>query len=302
MLKAYLNGASALKGIDGRLTTALGAESRIYLSQCGTWGDPGTANSGWVFFQPEASIKRLLDSPSEPEQLLAARTAWLGYRGATIGPYGTLSQLTGLDHRTLLPPYLPAGRGEDLLFGIMLRRLHPESAVFNEGWAVPHYPVDNRSSRGTLSPVNVNASMMMLANWLESAPRDEAGIPPEARLVMLADEIARLCQMTKDSLEGLVQQELLSRRAGLLARCMDHLDALSRLDDLPGTNHWQTFLEQSRDSLVGQIQSQDPHPVAVALTREASDLETLRRSGFDFAEAIKIWPEICQAARTFEFR
>jgi hypothetical protein len=83
---------------------------------------------------------------------------------------------------------------------------------------------------------------------------------------------------------------------------MDHLDDLSRLDDLPGTNHWQTFLEQSRDSLVGQIQSQDPYPVADALTRGASDLETLRRRGFDFAEAIKAWPEICQAARTFELK
>ena len=83
---------------------------------------------------------------------------------------------------------------------------------------------------------------------------------------------------------------------------MDYLDALSELDILPGITHWQTFLEQSRDSLVGQIQSQDPHPVADALTREASDLETLRRSGFDFAEAIKVWPEICEAARTFEFR
>jgi hypothetical protein len=144
--------------------------------------------------------------------------------------------------------------------------------------------------------------MTMLADWLECAPRDEAGIPPEARLIMLADEIARLSQMTEDSLEGIVQQELLSKRAGLLARCMDHLDALSDLDILPGTTHWQTFLQQSRDSLVGQIQSQDPHPLADALTRGASDLETLRRRGFDFAEAIKAWPEICQAARTFELK
>jgi hypothetical protein len=184
----------------------------------------------------------------------------------------------------------------------MLQRLHPESAVFNEGWAVPHYPVDNRSSRGTLSPVNVNASMIMLADWLGCAPRDEAGIPPEARLFMLADEIGRLSLMTENALEGIVQGELLSRRASLLARCMNHLDALPGLDNLPGTTHWQTFLEQSRDNLVVQIQSQDPHPVADALTREASDLETLRRRGVDFAEAIKAWPEICQAARTFEFR
>ena len=75
VLNANLSGASALKGIDGRLTTPFGAESPIHLSQCGTWGDTGTLDSGWIFFQPEASIKRLLNNPSEPEQVLAARTA-----------------------------------------------------------------------------------------------------------------------------------------------------------------------------------------------------------------------------------
>ncbi len=302
VLSANLSGASALKGIDGRLTTSLGAESRVHLSQCGTWGDPGTEDSGWIFFQPEAGIKRLLHSDLEPEKLLAARTAWVGYRGATIGPYGTLSQLTGLDHRALLPPYLPAGRGEDVLFGIMLQRLHPESAVYNEGWAVPHYPIENRSSRRRLSPANRSASMIMLADWLGSAPGDEAGIPPETRLFMLADEIGRVSQMTEDALEDLVRKELLHGRASLLARCMDHLDALSRVENLPGTISWQTFLEQSRDNLVDQIQSQEPHPVADALTRATSDLETLRRRGLDFAGAMKAWPEICQVAREFELR
>ena len=87
VLNANLSGASALKGIDGRLTTPFGAESPIHLSQCGTWGDPGTVDSGWIFFQPEACIKRLLNNPSGPEKLLAARASWLGYRGTTIGPY-----------------------------------------------------------------------------------------------------------------------------------------------------------------------------------------------------------------------
>jgi len=83
---------------------------------------------------------------------------------------------------------------------------------------------------------------------------------------------------------------------------MDHLDALPRLDDLPGTRKWQDFLEQSRDNLVSQIQSQEPHPVADALKHAKSDFETLRRRGSDFAKAIKAWPEICKAAEEFELR
>jgi hypothetical protein len=300
LLGAKLSGASALKGLDGRLTTSFGGASRVHLSQCGTWGDPGTGDSGWVFFQPEASIKRLLENTSEPEGLLAARTTWLGYRGTTISTYGTISQLTGLNHCALLPPYLPAGRGEDILFGVMLQRLHPESAVSNEGWAVPHYPVDNRLRRGQLLPLKVTASFVMLADWLGRPPRDEVGLSPESRLATLADEISRLSEMSLEALESLVQRELLSKGSSLLSRCMDHIDALSRLDNLPGTPHWQTFLEQSRDTLVSQIQSQEPHPVADALTHAASDIETLRGKASDFAKAIRSWPEICKAAGDFE--
>ena len=302
LLSTNLSGASALKGLDGRLTTSFGGASRVHLSQCGTWGDPGTTDSGWIFFLPEASIKRLLENTSEPEELLGARAAWLGYLGATVSSYGTLSQLTGLNHCALLPPYLPAGRGEDILFGAMLQRLHPESAVSNEGWAVPHYPVDNRLHRGQLLPLSVRASIVMLTDWLGRPPRDEVGVSPETRLAMLADEISRLSEMSLEALESIVQRELLSKRANLLARCMDHLDAISGLDDLPGTPRWQTFLEQSRDNLVGQIQSQEPHPVADALAHAKSDIETLRSKGLGFAKAMKAWPEICKAASEFELR
>jgi hypothetical protein len=300
LLSDKLIGASGLEGVDGRLTTSYGAASRVYLSQCGTWGDPGTVGHEWILFQPEASIKRLLENTSGLEKTLASRTTWVGYRGATIGLKGTLSQLTGLDHRTLLPPYLPAGRGEDLLFSIMLHRLHPESAVFNEGWAVPHYPSEDRSSRNQLSPVSVNASTTMLVDWLARAPRDEAGISPEMRLFTLADEIHRLSQMTEDAIEGIVKKEMLNKQAHLLALCMDHLNAFPRLDNLPGTTKWQAFVEESRDNLVRQIQSQEAHPVADALTHAKSDFETLRRRGLDFANAIKAWPEICETARAFE--
>jgi hypothetical protein len=296
VLTAELSGASMLKGVDGRLTSTFSAESRVYLSQCGTWGDPGTANGEWAFFQSEASIKRLLDSSSEPSEVLAARTSWLGYRGPTIGSYGTLSQLTGLDHRALLPPYFPAGRGEDILFGIMLQRLHPESAVFNEGWAVPHCPMNDRSSRGQLGPMSVNASMMTLIDWLGRAPRDEMGVPPKTRLFMVADEIDRLASMTACALEHVVKNELLSKRASLLALCMENIDTLPRFGDLPGKLAWSTFLEQSRDDLLSQIQSSEPQPVAEALELASSDMKTLRQVGADFAEAIKAWPTICGAA------
>ncbi len=42
---------------------------------------------------------------------------------------------------------------------------------------------------------------------------------------MLADEIESIVADDEEALEGIVKEELLSKRASLLARCMDHLDA-----------------------------------------------------------------------------
>jgi hypothetical protein len=106
--------------------------------------------------------------------------------------------------------------------------------------------------------------------------------------------------MTAPALERLVQSELLSKRAHLLTLCIKNIDTLPRLGNLPGAPAWRTFLEQSRDNLVDQIQSPEPQPVADALIRAASDMDTLRQTGAGFAEAIKAWPAICGAAATLE--
>ena len=140
------------------------AQSPVLLNQCGSWGDPGTGDASWIFFLPEQSIKSLISSEQPLEHLLAARANWMGYRGPTLSAYGSLSQLTGFDHRTLLPPYFPAGRGEDALFGIMLQRVQPNSLVLTEGWAIRHEPLDNRANRGDLKPLNVKPSMSTLAD------------------------------------------------------------------------------------------------------------------------------------------
>ena len=44
-----------------------------------------------------------------------ARASWLGYDGPTLTKHGVMSQLTGYDASHLLPPFMPAFRGEDRL-------------------------------------------------------------------------------------------------------------------------------------------------------------------------------------------
>ena len=304
LMPRHLAGHGALRGFDGEFLTRRDAHSRVMLSQCGTWGDAGTGTSGnWIFHLPSATIKKLLGAQADISALLDKGSNWFGYRGPTVTGHGIMAAVTGLDHRALLPPYLPAGRGEDILFGIMLQRLHPESAVWNEGWAIRHEPIDERKGRGELAPLSVKPGLSLLADWLGREPRDQWGISPDQRMTGLADQIRRLASMESGSLEALTQQELVSKRGVLLGQCMAHLEGLSGLADLPGSEEWQHFLEQSRDQLVNELQTPEPEPLAVLGDSrdgiETSRLTALRNHGASFANALRAWPDICAAAEDF---
>ena len=304
LLPRHLAGHEALLGFDGESLAYRDAGSSVLLSQCGTWGDAGTGTSGnWTFHLPLSAIKKLLASQSNVSALLDQGSNWFGYRGPTITGHGIMAAVTGLDHRTLLPPYLPAGRGEDSLFGIMLQRLHPESAVWNEGWAIRHEPMEDRPHRGELTPLSVKPGLSLLADWLGREPRDQWGLAAEQRLSGLASQLRRLASMQPDSLESLMQQELVSKRGVLLERCIDLLGETSGLSDLAGLQEWQHFLEQSRNQLVSELQTPEPEPLSVLGASgkgvESSRLGALREHGASFADALCAWPDICAAAEDF---
>ena len=301
VVASQLSGPLALVGWDGEMLSHHSASSRILLNQCGSWGDPGTGDGSWIFFLPPSSIKTALAAETPLESLLAARASWLGYRGPTLSPYGTISQFTGIDHTALLPPYFPAERGEDILFGVMLQRVHPESLVFSEGWSIRHEPMEPRSDRGHLNPMEVSPSLLSLADWLGQEPEDQWGLTPERRLHNLSSEVKALSEMDERALEQLVGAQLASKRTSLLARCMGHSEQLATLDNLPNSGAWGEFLSATQSALIEALQIPDATPISKALASAGqTDWASLRNIGNNLADSLTAWPEICAAAKTFE--
>ena len=295
-----LAGPAELAGWDGELLSRYGAQSPVLLNQCGSWGDPGTGDASWIFFLPEQSIKSLIGLEQPLEHLLAVRANWMGYRGPTLSAYGSLSQLTGCDHHTLLPPYFPAGRGEDALFGIMLQRVQPNSLVLSEGWAIRHEPLDNRADRGDLKPLSVTPGTSTLADWLGREPEEEHGLTPARRLLSVSDDIKKLAQMEINALERLVGEKIASKRTSLLARCTEHLEQLSGMDASANATSWSEFLSQTQAGLIEALQSPEPKPVESLLEGDSVATEaSIREMGNQFADALSAWPEICEASKAF---
>ena len=299
VLTSSLPGHGALAGWDGELTTLINSHSRLLLSQCGSWGDPGTAGNSWPFFLEEPTIKRLLNAGANTEALLSARASWFGYRGPVISQFGTMSQLTGISNNVLLPPYLPAGRGEDILFGILVLRMHPDSAVFNEGWAIRHEPLEDRKQRGGIKPLSANADMSLLADWLGRAPADQWGLSAKQRLIVVAEEINRLSMMEDDAIADIIAAELVSKAGSLLSGCFSQIDIAERLVSSPGYDQWIQFLHATRDSLVTRIQHPDATPLE-HVSKHVGDLTVLRTRGRHFASALRAWPSLIAAMGEIE--
>ena len=296
-----LSSPSDLAGWDGELLSRYSAESPVLINQCGTWGDPGTSDGSWIFFLPPSSVNELTSAQHSLSSLLSQRSCWLGYRGPTLTSFGIMAAVTGLDHRSLLPPYFPAGRGEDILFGIMTQRLHPQSLALSEGWAVRHHPIESRPERGALNPVSVSPSLSNLADWLGREPEVQWGLTPERRLEMLSSEVMTLSEMSSDNLERLVRDQLASKRTELLARCITHTTQLDAMEASENLSSWSDFIQQTQAGLIDSLQTPETEPVKVALSNNNNaSFSSLRKLGQGFADALSAWPEICEAARSFK--
>lgn len=300
LTKSRLSSPADLRGWDGDALSRHDSRSPILLNQCGTWGDPGIDRGSWIFFLPDPSINNLLQAGYGLNDLLLANSCWFGYRGETLSKYGVMSQITGLDHRNLLPPYFPAGRGEDLLFGIMLQRIHPDSLVLNEGWSVHHKPIEPRSNRTELTPLAAVPGLHTLTDWLGREPEDQWGLDPQRRMQILADDVHNLYEMDTEELERMAGAQLTSKRLNLLAKCSNHMTQLHTKDETSNKQIWTEFLSETQKSLVDALQSSETQPITAALENRASaDWSSLRGMGGKFASSLGAWPQICAAAKSF---
>lgn len=289
-----------LRGADGELLAAYNGTSPIAISQCGYWGDPGSdIEHPSMFNFPLNNLTSTLEKYKELGAVMGARAAWSGARNPTLSPHATMSAVTGVDHSLLLPPYLPAGRGEDIMFGIMVQRIHPNSLVLNEGWAVPHQPIEKRTGPRSLARESVSLGLSTLCDWIGRKPMDLSGLSERDRLSSISEQILSLTERDQSACESLAVQELASLKALRLKKCMEHIDRLQTQEHLAGYGEWRSCLESSRDNLLSQISDSDSTPINTYLDSHAINFERLRHEGRTFAYALQQWPSVCEASAEF---
>jgi hypothetical protein len=264
-------------------------DSPVLVTQTGTMGDPGTLGTEWVYSVDKESAQRLINSPGGLDGALRNRHYWLGQPRPVFSKMAVISQVTGLDNTQLLPPYFPVFRGEDYLFGAMVEYLHPQSAVLEYDWCVPHFPMETRQGQGQAEPPS-GKGKINLSKYITDHTVYEAGMPPTTRVKGLAQLIQELTQRSDASLMTLFRIEVAEAQAGQMVRLTAKLQ-----DGVNRPEVWQSYLQQSLNNIAGTMNTaarlEDIATVPEGYTA-AEILQQFRSYAHQFASALEGWNNI----------
>ena len=105
--------------IDADLLDRVRNGARVAVSFAGAMGDSGRLSTRMRLLADQATFGRLVDhyeAHRDTTEVLRAPTRPTITNGA-----GCVSMNIGVDHRALLPPFMPVGQGEDHIFGLALK-------------------------------------------------------------------------------------------------------------------------------------------------------------------------------------
>jgi hypothetical protein len=285
---------ASLQGVNAALLDTLHADSPILVSQCGSWGDPGVPGSHWFTGLDEASQGRLLSGEGGLAGAWRNRYYWLGRRGPNISKMAVMSQATGLDNSRLLPPYFPAGRGEDYLFAGMLVYLHPNSAVLDYDWSVPHLPLAPRTGEPS-APGIPCGGLGLCGRYLADRTDYRQGVPASARMDTLIAHLRELGEGDSTGLLATFRAELAQEQASRwqqLDRCLK--GPLAREDE-----QWNVYLREEVAAITNAVQvpaSLLNIPEIPAGLDENALLRQFQGGIIDFANALEAWPRLRESA------
>ncbi|MDA8752772.1 hypothetical protein N9M39_01290 [Halieaceae bacterium] len=282
-----------LRGANAAFLNTLSAGSPVLVTQCGSWGDPGVGNGHWVLYLDPYSIGRMLDAPGGLSGAIQNRLCGLNFSRPTISKAAVMSQMTGLDNSQLLPPYFPAFRGEDALFASMVTWLHPDSAVVNCDWAVPHLPLEQREERGARAPIAAQGGLGTLARYLSDQVDFRSGASAETRLASLTSHFRTYAESTDGALEQAFRAELAREHAAQLQVISRQMQLAPQLE----SQNWQAYLQRALDEVNQAMATAHSLGELAAGSEPDGFADLILRAGSEFADALAGWVAVREVSK-----
>ena len=101
----------------------------------------------------------------------------------------------------------------------VLHRCTPDGAIFNDGWALNHSPLERQNSRAKVKPISSSLSSAPLVDWLGTDNSKQWGLSTHERLEQIDTEILQISCAKAKHLDVLIRG-LVGIRSEIFTQCM----------------------------------------------------------------------------------
>jgi hypothetical protein len=287
---AGLHNATAL------LISELRPGSPVLITECGSFGCPGSASNAWLPYMSSDSVKKMLASERKTHFALTRRKVWSGRNSPHFAPRANMSQITGLDNTRMLPPYIPITRGEDRVFASTVDFIFPHAVTLDYPWAVPHLPIPERT--WTEEDLDFTPKPLFPYAFFEKMLEQKSAClaqSPTDRLAVLAAWFNSLAAASNESLIAMYRD----------SRLQNDVESLQQLRALLSTAEsapaeWQDYLrngiEQLERDVDGVSRADFDVNILPTATEHNEPVDFWKDFWRGFASALTAWPQIRKAA------
>ncbi len=295
-LVAQSSPAADMTRACGHLRSALeeGRPLVVRATFTGLAGDAGVYCPYRLLFSGGPLRQLLLTNASMFQTALTSREASrIVHTNVVTHDCGCMAPCMGLANREVVPPFMPTGRNEDGVFGVMLAASDP-ATVFG------HVPVgvlhdSNRPSARPAGPI-LSASASRLSDLIISVvmrSRLPEASTLDAWLREMGHRFIDLAELSRRDIAAYVSEMISEERSLELAQIAEAVDG----ENCP--KHWRDGLTRYRDQLLASMTTE-----AFYLPTEFHGVGTVEE-GFDalrafmrgFGRLIDGWPDLWVAAR-----
>lgn len=263
---------------------------RVAISVSGVHGDCGLSSPLSYLMKGGATRERLL---ADYERNRVAREILRVVEAPTVTRRAfCMTGAIGLDHRELLPPFLPAGRGEDGVFATTLRLCDPFGFIGLVPVAVLHDPEGGRAFEpgALIRAFRISDCVQLLA---QSAPFGDPRQSAASRLWTLGRHLAELATRPWADLVDLLREQHERQLTHHLPMCEA---MLAQHPDAPPA--WRRDLSRHMVTAVGWARSMaDFCPSDLAGLPVAEQRARFQHLLRGFGQLLAAWPTLVGAAR-----
>ncbi len=267
-------------------------DQHVGVSFLGTVGDSGINVFHQYLFSTGPAFHRLTRNEKKYRRLLRSRQILRSVPRFTITDSAyCIGMHLGLDNRSLLPPFPPMGRGEDGLFGSVLKRCLPGTHKgYIPGYAVQHLPNENRTHYEedvSFPRFGANDLLAMIINY----SREQWRGTDACSISELGNQLIKIGQLP--------MPEFFNYLRGLMFKAVHHqvYRAERRLEEeKKPLVHWRNDLMRYIDSARTSVMRQD---FAVPVDLPGSIDERLARFQayvISYGQLLTFWPQITRGA------